>query len=277
MDVCIRRGLPSPFETEETPNQSACEIPNPFTPFSHRLLLVPTMKPSFNLALLALTGTTAAQTWKNPDGGNTRADISDTKINYGSTPPWYAFDRIKEECLSTGCSSAKSFEYKTDYVVSGSFKQGNLLVSVDGSFNDEGEEGNLDQLVEIVKSVAGGSPYDYTQGKTYYIGNGCGLSGPTPCDRKCNTRPSTRVHCADIKIAGDKYEMDEYIATDMISVRVEAEDGGMLADMTVFVEVEIGETKSGVCSMITTVGSTIGGLVSGIAGGIFSLASLGCS
>lgn len=71
--------------------------------------------------------------------------------------------------------------------------------------------------------------------------------------------------------------MDEYKATDMIPVRVEAEDGGLLAEMTVFVEVDIGDSVSGVCETITIVGSTVGGLVSGITGGIFSLASLGCS
>ncbi|KJK79961.1 hypothetical protein H634G_04200 [Metarhizium anisopliae BRIP 53293] len=39
-----------------------------------------------------------SNSWSSPDGGNTKADLdlADRKVNYGSTPPWDALDKIKD-------------------------------------------------------------------------------------------------------------------------------------------------------------------------------------
>lgn len=142
------------------------------------------MKARTTLSLTAFALSASAQKWTNPDGGNTNANIGDTKIAYGYTPPWYALDKIKEECPSNGCNSENKIEYSTGIIQDGEMKSATITISVEGSFNDEGEEGNRDQLVEIVKAVAGASKYDYEKDKTYRTGNGCVVSGPIPCDRK---------------------------------------------------------------------------------------------
>lgn len=142
------------------------------------------MKATTTLPVMALALGASAQTWKNPDGGNTNANIGDTKINYGYTPPWYALDKIKENCPSNGCNSENKIEYSTGIIEDGEMKSATITLSVEGSFNDPGEQGNRDQLVEIVKAVAGASKYDYNKDVIYHTGNGCVVAGPTPCDRK---------------------------------------------------------------------------------------------
>ena len=62
----------------------------------------------------------------------------------------------------------------------------------------------------------------------------------------------------------------------MVVVRIEAEDGGLLADMNIQVTVDIVDESFGACGDITTIGSAIAGSFSGLFGGIFSLASLAC-
>ncbi|KAI8683792.1 hypothetical protein NCS57_00044000 [Fusarium keratoplasticum] len=54
--------------------------------------------------------------WTNPDGGDTHVDIGNKKVAYGYTPPWYAFDKIKEECPSNGCNGENKIEYATDVI-----------------------------------------------------------------------------------------------------------------------------------------------------------------
>jgi hypothetical protein len=141
-------------------------------------------------ALSAAAATTwnyrRANSWSNPDGGNTKADLADHKVNYGSTPPWDALDKIKDHCLSNGCSSDSNFEVDTNVVKDDQLVTAKIKLAVGGSFNDGGEEGNLDQLVEIVKNVAAHSPYDVKKDVPYQVGNGCvpGAAGSIPCDRR---------------------------------------------------------------------------------------------
>ncbi|KAK2599960.1 hypothetical protein QQS21_005344 [Conoideocrella luteorostrata] len=201
-----------------------------------------------------------ANTWQNKDGGNTKADLADHKVNYGTTPPWDALDQIKKHCLSNGCSSDSSFEVDTKVVKDDQLVGAKIKIAVGGSFNDAGQEGNLDQLVEIVKSVAAHSPYDVKKGVPYQVGNGCipGAAGPTPCD------PGKTEHA------------DQYHLTDMIVVRVEGKDGDQKADMNVHTTIEVPDVGGGVCADITKVGGAMAGAINGILGGIFTLASLGC-
>lgn len=58
-----------------------------------------------------------------------------------------------------------------------------ITLAVGGSFNGVGEQGSRDDLVEIVKAVSGASQYDFEQGASYYVGNGCAVSGFIPCSR----------------------------------------------------------------------------------------------
>ena len=141
---------------------------------------VTTSLPIFALAL----GVAADDAWSNPDGGNTHVDIGDTKANYGYAPPWYAFDKIKEECPSNGCNSENKIEYSTGVIQDGEMVSATIVLSVEGSFNDAGQQGNRDQLVDIVKAVVGASPYDYHKDVKYATGNGCVTSGFTPCNRE---------------------------------------------------------------------------------------------
>ncbi|KAF4965816.1 hypothetical protein FSARC_6427 [Fusarium sarcochroum] len=215
------------------------------------------MKLTTGLSVLALTiGATAEDKWENPDGGNTRADIGDRKVNYGYTPPWYVFDKIKEECASTGCNSEHKIEHSTGVIQDGEMKSATIVCSVEGTFNDPDEPGNLDDLVELVKAVAGASPYDFEAGVSYRVGNGCVTSGFTPCD------------------PGNEEHADQYTATSLIVVRTEHESGD--AYMSVSVKVDVDDAGSGVCSAITTVGAGMSSAVSGLASGIFVLAGLAC-
>ncbi|KAF4985544.1 hypothetical protein FDECE_16487 [Fusarium decemcellulare] len=218
------------------------------------------MKFTTGLSVFTLAiGATAEDAWSNPDGGNTHVDIGDKKVNYGYAPPWYAFDKIKEECPTTGCNSENKIEYSTGVIQDGEMKSATITISVEGSFNDAGEQGNRDDLVEIVKAVAGASPYDFEAGVSYRTGNGCVTSGFTPCD------------------PGNEEHADQYSATDLIVVRVEKDDGGLLADMSVSVKVDVDDAGAGVCETLTTAGAGISSAISGLASGIFVLAGLACA
>ncbi|KAM0418707.1 hypothetical protein ACHAPT_012406 [Fusarium lateritium] len=210
-------------------------------------------------AIAFAMGVAADDAWTNPDGGNTHVDIGDKKVAYGYTPPWYAFDKIKEECPSNGCNSENKIEYSTGVIQDGEMRSATITISVEGSFNDAGEQGNRDDLVEIVKAVAGASPYDFEAGVTYRTGNGCVVSGFIPCD------------------PGNEEHADQYTATSLIVVRVENDDGSLLADMSVSVKVDVDDAGAGVCSTLTTAGAAISGAISGLASGIFALAGLACA
>ncbi|KAJ4179102.1 hypothetical protein NW755_012702 [Fusarium falciforme] len=178
--------------------------------------------------------------WTNPDGGNTHVDIGNRKVTYGYTPPWYAFDKIKEECPSNGCNSENKIGYATGVIQNGEMRPATITLAVEGSFNGVGEQGSRDDLVEIVKAVSGASQYDFEQ-------------------------------------AGKKEYADQYTATDLIVIRVENEDGGLLVDMPVGIKVDIDDGGEGVCDTIMSVGGAIAGDINGLAGGVFSLAALACA
>ncbi|KAF7563256.1 hypothetical protein G7046_g871 [Stylonectria norvegica] len=197
--------------------------------------------------------------WTNPDGGNTHVDIGDGKVEYGYAPPWYAFEQIKSSCPSNGCNSENKIEYATGIVKAGALVSATIILSVEGSFNDAGEQGSRDQLVDIVNAVAGSSPYEYDKDVKYTTGNGCVVAGSTPCN------------------PGNSETVDQYTATNLIVVRVENQDGSELADMSVSITVDISDADDGLCSDLTTAGAAVAGAVSGIAGGIFSLAGLACA
>ncbi|RSL54040.1 hypothetical protein CEP53_007545 [Fusarium sp. AF-6] len=209
-------------------------------------------------AVLAI-GVATDDVWTNPDGGNTHVDIGNNKVAYGYTPPWYAFDKIKEECPSNGCNSENKIEYATGVIQNGEMRSAIITLAVEGSFNGAGEQGNRDDLVEIVKAVSGASQYDFEQGVSYYVGNGCAVSGFIPCS------------------PGKKEYADQYTATDLIVVRVENDDGSLLADMSVSIKVDVDDGGEGVCDTITSVGGAIAGAINGLAGGVFSLAALACA
>ncbi|KAK7397992.1 hypothetical protein QQX98_012640 [Neonectria punicea] len=180
------------------------------------------MKFHTGLSLLVLAlGACADDAWTNPDGDNTHVDIGDKRISYGYAPPWYALDKIKEECPNNGCNSENKIEYPTGVIQDGDMLGASLIISVEGSFNDPGETGNRDDLVEIAKAVMGASPYEYEADAVYWTGNGCGTSGFTPCD------------------PGNKGSADQYKASDLIVIRVEKDDGALLADMSISITIDV--------------------------------------
>lgn len=145
------------------------------------------MKTFTNFSILSLAlalGVSAEDQWTNPDGGNTHLDFGDTKIAFGYVTPWDAMNHIKDECVSTGCNSENKIEISSGVVSDGSLVSAKITLSVEGSFNDAGEDGNIDQLIEIVKAAYGASDYEYQKGVQYTTGNGCKYATGTPCDRK---------------------------------------------------------------------------------------------
>ncbi|KAG8410589.1 hypothetical protein J3459_017063 [Metarhizium acridum] len=179
------------------------------------------------LALGAAAATTwnyrRASSWSSPDGGDTRADLAGHKFNYESTPPWDALGKIKDHCLSNGCSSDSKFEVDTNVVKDDQLVGAKIKIAVGGSFNDPGQEGSLNQLVKIVESVAAHSPHD-VKSVPYQVGNGCipGPIGPTPCDcefaqalvfliRKGKTHTDLNM-----VTSGKTEHVDQYHLTDMI-------------------------------------------------------------
>ncbi|KAF4967952.1 hypothetical protein FZEAL_10457 [Fusarium zealandicum] len=201
------------------------------------------MKFTTGLSVLALAiGAIAEHAWTNPDGGNTHVDIGDKKVAYGYTLPWYAFDKIKEECPSSGCNSENKIEYNTGVIQEGEMKSATITVSVEGSFNDAGEKGNRDDMVDIVKAVAGASDYEFGAGVIYHTGNGCVSSGFTPC------APGNEEH-----------------------------SDHLLEDMSVSVKVDLDDVGAGVCSDLATAAAGLIGAISNLASGIFVLAGLACA
>ncbi|UPK97747.1 hypothetical protein LCI18_008682 [Fusarium solani-melongenae] len=156
--------------------------------------------------LLAIVAA-AEDVWTNSDGGNTHVDIGNKKVAYGYTPPWYAFDKIKEECPSNVCNSENKIVYATGVIQNGEMRPATITLAVE---------------------------------------------------------------------AGKKEYADQYTATDLIVVRVENEDGGLLVDMSVSIKVDVDDGGEGVCDTIMSVGSAIAGAINGLTGGAFSPAALAC-
>lgn len=128
------------------------------------------------------------QEWQNPNGnGNVKAEISDKKINWGTTPPWTALDKIKEHCLDTSCGPGKPLVVDTEISEGDDKIKSKIQMTVSGVFGDKGEWGDIDQLVELAKTTLAYAPYDVE--KAYQlVGDECiGLTGggaPTACTSK---------------------------------------------------------------------------------------------
>lgn len=124
--------------------------------------------------------------WENPDGGNTDVQVGDKKINWGSKPPWDALNEIKDHCLSNGCNGDDKLTVKTKILDGDTLDEGEISISIDGTFAEEGEDGNIDQLTDLVKAAVANSNYD-VKTETYAEGYSCSVGTPFGCDRKCRT------------------------------------------------------------------------------------------
>lgn len=124
--------------------------------------------------------------WENPDGGNTDVQVGDKKINWGSKPPWDALNEIKDHCLSNGCNGDDKLTVKTKILDGDTLDEGDITISIEGTFARDDEDGNIDQLTDLVKAAAARSNYD-VKTESYAEGYSCPVGTSFGCDRKCRT------------------------------------------------------------------------------------------
>lgn len=221
--------------------------------------------------------------WTSNDGGNLRMEAGDSTINWGSTPPWNIIRQIKDHCSSIGCHGNNELEADTEFVHQASHFDGTVTVSVEASFQSDGELGSLDNLVDLAAElIAEGESYEVEE-RFWHTGP-CRGSRIDPCSSKFRHTSTEQVKAPKLTecfphTAMETHSIDQYFQTNQIMVRYEDEDGGANAYLHIWVEAtRHDDDNSGWCDLITTIGGAVSGAVGqGVAGGAFSLASLGCA
>lgn len=109
---------------------------------------------------LSAVGSVTAQTY------SVRSEIGDNMINYGKSPPWHALNAINDQCGDISCGYTVSWG---THLVEGNFgSDEEILLDVSGSFNDPGEPGSKQDLVEIAKATIAGTDYDVDASVKHY-------------------------------------------------------------------------------------------------------------
>ncbi|KAM0325905.1 hypothetical protein ACHAQA_007208 [Verticillium albo-atrum] len=211
---------------------------------------------------LALASTSAAQdSWKSPDGtGNVKAEIGDTMIDFGSTPPWVTLNAIMEQCSNLGCPAEGAVGYPTTIIRTPAGVDTVVQLHVSGSFNDPGEPGDKAHLVEIARSVLA-SKHEMEASVIYQPG----------------TCQQTRDGC---RYSEDPKFLDQYRASNAVIVRFESDQAGQSSDINISFSLEEAAETDGICAGIMGIAGAVAATVSAlapVAGVGFALASLGCA
>jgi hypothetical protein len=177
-------------------------------------------------------------------GGNTYIDMSDTAVNFGSTHPSDAFEKLLEVCSTVGCHGDNTAEIQTTVVGNFNLDQRKIVVSAEATFNPT-KEATREKMIELLQKMVKQS----TQ------------------TRKVNWQDSDPI---DPKTQ----EATEYYFTE--SLNLKASEDGETAFLNVMIKVEDSDTDNGFCSKAFAAAGAIGGAVSGVTGGAFGLAGLLC-
>jgi hypothetical protein len=191
--------------------------------------------------------------WESESGdGNVRITAGSDKVNWGTMRPSEALEEIKNHCASNGCHGNDVLTVKSQIPGSARLEDHDINISVEGSFAKEGEKGSLDDLVDIAKELVKAAV------------------------ETAEERTSDKI-CTTWTMCGpqDYFDVELFMQTDRIIVRVEDDDGNLQANMAISISTSTAADGDW-CEDITSIGSTAAGLVGAVGGGVFSLASLFC-
>lgn len=89
--------------------------------------------------------------YESEDGGFAIVEYGDGKLNYGGRLPSSVLDLIRDECGETACNPSGGLGFSTLVVNSNRANDVDYTVSVEGSFNLEGQRGSKTQLLDLAK------------------------------------------------------------------------------------------------------------------------------
>ncbi|KAM0322564.1 hypothetical protein ACHAQA_009411 [Verticillium albo-atrum] len=205
------------------------------------------------LLTMAMASTSLAQEWVNPDGGNIFGGISDIEMDFGTTPPWMALDKIKTDCADLACAPGVPVTHQTILVDGGDT---NIKMEVEGSFSRINEPGSKEKLVEIAKTILA-SDYEFEAGVMYQPGV-C-INNKNGCDYR-----------------EDPYPVDQYKGAKSVMVRWEDDDGSIIGFLSVAFSLPEAAELDGLCGGIVGTGGAVASAIQPWTGPLFALASLAC-
>lgn len=151
------------------------------------------MSPFFNpkralMASAAVLGlalsVSANDKWENEDGdGNVLAAVSDDTINWGTTPPWRALEKINEHCSHVGCHTDDTLEVDTTIAIGPNDpkRDATIRMSIRAGFSQNDDFGTRENLVELAKAISA-QGYDVEE-KAYWGERSCEKSPNVGCLR----------------------------------------------------------------------------------------------
>ncbi|CAM1508896.1 Fc.00g026350.m01.CDS01 [Cosmosporella sp. VM-42] len=197
--------------------------------------------------------------YKGDKNGNTKIELNQHRINWGTTPPWDALDHLHKKCDRIGCNSP--VKVPTQIVSGDDIHDATITISVDTT--SQGKD-MMNNMIEMAKAVSAGhgKKQTYKVKKKHYHPDKTGCCPPVGCCL-CDS--------------GDPKEADQYRQTNRVSIVVADNENDLHGSLEVQMKVSINvDADDQMCEDLTTIGSACAGAVSGIAGGIFDMISLAC-
>ncbi|KAJ4004788.1 hypothetical protein NW752_009545 [Fusarium irregulare] len=198
--------------------------------------------------------------YKSEDGGFAIVEYGDGKLNYGGRLPSSVLDLIRDECGETACNPSGGLGFTTVVVNSDRGNDVDYTVSVEGSFNLEGQRGSKSQLLDLAKMAfqeVFNAGVAKLQEDVKYITGEC---------------PPSQVHgCPGQSSA----TTDQWESTDHVHVRINDDSGNMKGFLNVGVAMSDSGAGTGICESLSAASAGVG-LVNAAAGAGISMLSIGC-
>ncbi|KAF4996704.1 hypothetical protein FGRMN_4362 [Fusarium graminum] len=181
------------------------------------------------------------------EGKSVKISFGDGELNFGGVFPADMLEILREKCPDGGCKPGFEYEVESFYAEGGNGGNRKVKMVVQGSFNEPGLAGDINQLVDAGKAALEG-----------LIDNGVATSHVEkyivdPC-------PAWQTHgCLGSSIS----ESTQWKSTNYISVRINAPDDSLISFMTVAFYAE--DPNAGFCNLITAAGVTAATLAPGMA------------
>lgn len=103
------------------------------------------------------------QYWEDPNGnGNVQAEYGDNLMSFGHLVPSSTLDLILEGCGTLACKPGSTLTEDSVFVSNNRKSDAKVTLTIEGSFNRDGEAGDAKHLVAMARSVM---QQVYEQGK----------------------------------------------------------------------------------------------------------------
>ncbi|KAF4989076.1 hypothetical protein FGRMN_9361 [Fusarium graminum] len=197
--------------------------------------------------------------YKNEDG-YAIVEYGDGSLNYGSRLPSTVLDLIRDECGETACNPSGGLGFSALVVNSDRGNDVSYTVSVEGTFNLDGDRGSKAQLLDLAKMAF---QEVYNSGVAKLREDVIYVTGECP-PNQTNGCPGQGVAYAD-----------QWESTDHVHVRINDDSGNLKGYLNVGVAMNDSGAGSGVCEALSAASAGVG-LVNAAAGAGISMLSIGC-